>query len=80
MRSPRLETWLFNDAILETLHSTEEEEFVDVDPIFTQPTDDDYDPKLKGVSRNKFCSVFLEWIQYCATRRDKVGLTGINMM
>ncbi|XP_056022403.1 pecanex-like protein 1 isoform X2 [Ostrea edulis] len=78
VRSPRLETWLFNDAILETLHSTEEEEFVDVDPIFTQPTDDDYDPKLKGVSRNKFCSVFLEWIQYCATRRDKSIDSGKN--
>ncbi|XP_061167093.1 pecanex-like protein 1 [Saccostrea echinata] len=78
VRSPRLDTWLTNEAILETLQATEGEDFVDVDPIFTQPTDDDYDPKLKGVSRNKFCSVFLDWIQYCASRRDKSIDSGKN--
>lgn len=73
MRSPRLDTWLSNEAVLEKLRQTEEEDFVDLDPIFTQPTDDDYDPKMKGVSRHKFCSVFLDWVQYCASRLDKVS-------
>lgn len=78
VRSPRLDTWLSNEAVLEKLRQTEEEDFVDLDPIFTQPTDDDYDPKMKGVSRHKFCSVFLDWVQYCASRRDKSIDSGKN--
>jgi hypothetical protein len=46
---------------------------VDVDPIFSHHIDEDYDSKLKGVSRTKFCSVYLKWIKYCSAKRDKVN-------
>ena len=62
---------------MEHLDSTLEENFVDVDPVFAMATDEDYDIKLKGVSRTGFCNAYLEWIQYCANRRQLVSGCGL---
>ncbi|XP_052105318.1 pecanex-like protein 1 isoform X2 [Mytilus californianus] len=71
VRSPRLQDWLEGETILEALQATTGDNYVDVDPIFSHHIDEDYDSKLKGVSRNKFCSVYLKWIKNCYERRDK---------
>lgn len=73
MRSPRLEEWLTNVAIVEGLSHTTDEHYVDLDPTFYSHVDDDYDSKLSGISRNSFCAVYLDWVQFCASRRDKVS-------
>ncbi|KAL5008557.1 hypothetical protein ScPMuIL_014138 [Solemya velum] len=80
VRSPRLEEWLTNGAIVEGLGQTTEENYVDLDPTFYSHVDDDYDSKLSGISRNSFCAVYLDWVQFCASRRDKVIDNGKQSM
>ncbi|KAL0178277.1 hypothetical protein M9458_027171, partial [Cirrhinus mrigala] len=69
--SPKLEEWLANEALLEGLKSCGERNYVDLDPTFNPNIDEDYDHRLAGISRDSFCSVYLSWIQYCNSRREK---------
>uniref|UniRef100_A0A8C1XRZ5 Pecanex-like protein n=1 Tax=Cyprinus carpio TaxID=7962 RepID=A0A8C1XRZ5_CYPCA len=69
--SPKLEEWLANEALLEGLKSCGERNYVDLDPTFNPNIDEDYDHRLAGISRDSFCSVYLNWIQYCNSRREK---------
>ncbi|XP_051942491.1 pecanex-like protein 1 isoform X1 [Hippocampus zosterae] len=69
--SPKLEEWLSNETMKEGLRACSERNYVDLDPTFNPNIDEDYDHRLAGVSRDSFCSVYLGWIQYCNSRRDK---------
>ncbi|XP_016151080.1 pecanex-like protein 1 isoform X6 [Sinocyclocheilus grahami] len=69
--SPKLEEWLANEALLEGLKSCGERNYVDLDPTFNPNIDEDYDHRLAGISRDSFCSVYLSWIQYCNSQREK---------
>ncbi|XP_057197782.1 pecanex-like protein 1 isoform X3 [Triplophysa rosa] len=69
--SPKLEEWLANEVLLEGLKSCGEHNYVDLDPTFNPNIDEDYDHRLAGISRDSFCSVYLLWIQYCNSRREK---------
>ncbi|XP_028678175.1 pecanex-like protein 1 isoform X2 [Erpetoichthys calabaricus] len=69
--SSRLEDWLTNEAMEEGLRCYSDSNYVDVDPTFNPSIDEDYDHRLAGVSRESFCGVYLSWIQYCASRREK---------
>ncbi|KAF4523513.1 hypothetical protein B566_EDAN004584 [Ephemera danica] len=71
VRSSRLEEWLSSMAISEAMRVMSERGFVDLDPVFNMNIDEDYDFRASGITRNSFCNVFLEWIQYCASRREK---------
>ena len=73
MRSPKLEQWLEDSVIREALLPTLERNYVDLDPTFNMHVDEDFDHRMSGISRNSFCNAYLEWIQYCASRRDKVS-------
>jgi hypothetical protein len=72
VRSSRLEEWLSSMAIGEAMRNMSERGFVDLDPVFNMNIDEDYDFRASGITRNSFCNVYLEWIQYCASRREKV--------
>ncbi|XP_061552941.1 pecanex-like protein 1 isoform X1 [Phycodurus eques] len=69
--SPKLEEWLSNETMKEGLQACGERNYVDLDPTFNPNIDEDYDHRLAGVSKDSFCSVYLGWIQYCNSRRDK---------
>ncbi|XP_062851744.1 pecanex-like protein 1 [Trichomycterus rosablanca] len=69
--SPKLEDWLSNEAMMEGLKNCSERNYVDLDPTFNPNIDEDYDHRLAGISRESFCSVYLNWIQYCNTQRYK---------
>ncbi|MCJ8731086.1 hypothetical protein PDJAM_G00191900 [Pangasius djambal] len=69
--SPKLEEWLSNDAMMEGLKNCSERNYVDLDPTFNPNIDEDYDHRLAGISRDSFCSVYLSWIQYCNSQRQK---------
>lgn len=69
--SPKLEEWLANEVLLDGLKSCGERNYVDLDPTFNPNIDEDYDHRLAGISRDSFCSVYLSWIQYCNSRREK---------
>lgn len=71
VRSPRLEQWLENSTIQEALATISDENYCDVDPTFSIHVDDDYDSQNSGISRKSFCNRNLDWIQYCASRREK---------
>uniref|UniRef100_A0A8C4QNL7 Pecanex-like protein n=1 Tax=Eptatretus burgeri TaxID=7764 RepID=A0A8C4QNL7_EPTBU len=69
---PQLDSWLNSREIQEGLQPCTERGYADVDPTFNPNIDEDYDHVLSGVSRQSFCSVYLEWIQHCAGRQELV--------
>jgi hypothetical protein len=69
----KLEQWLESETIRDGLRPTLDKNYVDLDPTFAATVDEDYDHRLSGVSKSSFCNVYLEWVQYCAARRDKVN-------
>uniref|UniRef100_T1KY52 Pecanex-like protein n=2 Tax=Tetranychus urticae TaxID=32264 RepID=T1KY52_TETUR len=71
--SSKLETWLRNEGIRETIDGlTNDRDFVDLDPVFNLSVDEDYDFRASGINRASFCQVYLNWIKYCLTRRKSV--------
>lgn len=50
-----------------------ERHFVDLDPIFNYNIDEDYDCRAPGITRNSFCSVYLNWIKFCYAKRNEVA-------
>jgi len=73
VRSTKLETWLENESIRDSLRPTLDKTYVDLDPTFASSVDEDYDHRLSGVSKNSFTNAYLEWILCCASHRDKVS-------
>ena len=72
VRSPKLYQWLADENIREGVCPMMDKDYVDLDPTFNLHVDDDYDYRVSGISKTSFCNHYHEWIQYCATRRDKV--------
>ncbi|XP_041035820.1 pecanex-like protein 3 isoform X2 [Carcharodon carcharias] len=71
IRSPKLEEWVNNEAIQEVLRPCSNPTYADSDPTFNHNIDEDYDHRMQGISLASFCNIYLDWIQYCASRRDK---------
>ncbi|XP_023038739.1 pecanex-like protein 1 isoform X5 [Piliocolobus tephrosceles] len=71
MTSSKLEEWLANETMQEGLRLCADRNYVDVDPTFNPNIDEDYDHRLAGISRESFCVIYLNWIEYCSSRRAK---------
>ncbi|XP_048340012.1 pecanex-like protein 1 isoform X2 [Sphaerodactylus townsendi] len=69
--SPKLEEWLSNETMKEGLLQCADQTYVDVDPTFNPNIDEDYDHRLAGISRESFCIIYLNWIEYCSSQREK---------
>ncbi|XP_023559051.1 pecanex-like protein 1 isoform X4 [Octodon degus] len=69
--SSKLEEWLANETMQEGLRVCADRNYVDVDPTFNPNIDEDYDHRLAGISRESFCVIYLNWIEYCSSRRAK---------
>lgn len=69
IRSPKFSTWLSSPAIEEALQATQDRSFVDLDPIFNHNLDEDFDFRASGITRASFCSVYMDWIQFCYEKR-----------
>nr|XP_060617632.1 pecanex-like protein 1 isoform X2 [Anolis sagrei ordinatus] len=69
--SPKLEEWLSNETMQEGLQQCADQNYVDVDPTFNPNIDEDYDHRLAGISRESFCVIYLNWIEYCCSQREK---------
>ncbi|CAG00529.1 unnamed protein product, partial [Tetraodon nigroviridis] len=69
-RSSKLEDWLSNEAIQEALRPCLGSNYVDSDPTFNLNIDEDYDHRASGITPASFCMVYLDWIQYCNSRRQ----------
>ncbi|CAB1333124.1 unnamed protein product [Coregonus sp. 'balchen'] len=68
--SPKLEEWLANEMVQEALRPCLGPAYVDSDPTFNLNIDEDYDHRASGVTPSAFCMVYLDWIQYCNSRRQ----------
>lgn len=71
-RSAKLEEWLTNEAVQEALGPCLGANYVDSDPTFNLNIDEDYDHRASGITPSSFCMVYLDWIQYCNSRRQTV--------
>uniref|UniRef100_A0A3Q4GNS0 Pecanex-like protein n=1 Tax=Neolamprologus brichardi TaxID=32507 RepID=A0A3Q4GNS0_NEOBR len=69
-RSSKLEEWLTNETIQEALRPCLGSNYVDSDPTFNLNIDEDYDHRASGITPSSFCMVYLDWIQYCNSRRQ----------
>ncbi|KAJ8276365.1 hypothetical protein COCON_G00081170 [Conger conger] len=69
-RSPKLEEWLANETIQEALRPCQAPAYVDSDPTFNLNIDEDYDHRAAGITPAAFCAIYLDWIQYCNSRRQ----------
>ncbi|OXU21584.1 hypothetical protein TSAR_015155 [Trichomalopsis sarcophagae] len=72
VKSSKLKQWLENQEIVDALKQTLEKNFVDLDPVFNMNIDEDFDFRASGITRSSFCNVYLDWIQFCATKQDKM--------
>ncbi|XP_053334236.1 pecanex-like protein 3 isoform X1 [Clarias gariepinus] len=70
-RSSKLEEWLSNETVQEALRPCLSASYVDSDPTFNLNIDEDYDHRASGITPAAFCMVYLDWIQYCNSRRQK---------
>ncbi|GFT28219.1 pecanex-like protein 1 [Nephila pilipes] len=66
----KLDRWLQSEIIQEALRPTLDKNYADLDPVFNMTVDEDYDFRASGVSRNSFCNVYLDWIQYCISKNN----------
>ncbi|XP_053134223.1 pecanex-like protein 3 isoform X2 [Hemicordylus capensis] len=69
--SPKLEEWLGSEGIQEALRPCTSLNYADSDPTFNLNIDEDYDHRMAGITLASFCNIYLDWIQYCAGRREK---------
>ncbi|XP_030050846.1 pecanex-like protein 2 [Microcaecilia unicolor] len=71
-RSPKLLDWIRDESILKALQLYTKWHYVESDlAMFNINTDEDYIPCLQGITRSSFCSVYLEWMQFCGGKRRK---------
>lgn len=45
--------------------------FADLDPVFNLNIDEDFDFRTCGITRNSFCNIYLDWVTFCAEKREK---------
>ncbi|XP_039104764.1 pecanex-like protein 2 [Hyaena hyaena] len=70
--SPKLLSWIKNESLLKSLQPFAKWHYIERDlAMFNVNTDDDYVPCLQGITRASYCNVYLEWIQYCARKRQE---------
>uniref|UniRef100_A0A8C5NCQ7 Pecanex-like protein n=1 Tax=Gouania willdenowi TaxID=441366 RepID=A0A8C5NCQ7_GOUWI len=71
-RSAKLEEWLANESVQDALRPCLSPNYVDSDPTFNLNIDEDYDHRASGITPSSFCMAYLDWIQYCNSRRQTV--------
>ncbi|XP_077879191.1 pecanex-like protein 2 isoform X2 [Ictidomys tridecemlineatus] len=70
--SPKLPSWVENESLLKSLQPFSQWHHIERDlAMLNVNVDDDYVPCLQGITRASYCNVYLEWIQYCAGKREQ---------
>ncbi|XP_077202313.1 pecanex-like protein 2 isoform X2 [Paroedura picta] len=68
--SPKILYWIRDESFQKTLQPFSKWHYIERDlAMFNINIDDDYVPCLQGITRASFCSVYLDWIQFCAGKR-----------
>ena len=75
VRCKKLDAWLKDDTIIAALHEngySNDESLPVLDPAFDAKHHPDYDPQASGITREKFCSMYLFWIKHCASQQKNI--------
>ncbi|XP_066467539.1 pecanex-like protein 2 [Tiliqua scincoides] len=68
--SPKILHWIRDESFQKILQPFSKWHYIERDlAMFNINIDDDYVPCLQGITRASFCSVYLDWIQFCAGKR-----------
>ncbi|XP_061846073.1 pecanex-like protein 2 [Colius striatus] len=68
--SPKIFDWIKDESIQKILQPYAKWHYIERDlAMFNINIDEDYVPCLQGITRASFCSVYLDWIQFCARKR-----------
>uniref|UniRef100_A0A8C9MJY4 Pecanex-like protein n=1 Tax=Serinus canaria TaxID=9135 RepID=A0A8C9MJY4_SERCA len=68
--SPKILEWIKDESIQKILQPYAKWHYIERDlAMFNVNIDEDYVPCLQGITRASFCSVYLDWIQFCARKR-----------
>uniref|UniRef100_A0A8B9QIA8 Pecanex-like protein n=1 Tax=Apteryx owenii TaxID=8824 RepID=A0A8B9QIA8_APTOW len=68
--SPKILHWIKDESIQKILQPYAKWHYIERDlTMFNINIDEDYVPCLQGITRASFCTVYLDWIQYCAAKR-----------
>ncbi|KFP06496.1 Pecanex-like 2 [Calypte anna] len=68
--SPKILDWIKDESIQKILQPYAKWHYIERDlAMFNINIDEDYVPCLQGITRASFCSVYLDWIQFCARKR-----------
>uniref|UniRef100_A0A8C3XX96 Pecanex-like protein n=1 Tax=Catharus ustulatus TaxID=91951 RepID=A0A8C3XX96_CATUS len=71
--SPKILDWIKDESIQKILQPYAKWHYIERDlAMFNVNIDEDYVPCLQGITRASFCSVYLDWIQFCARKRVEV--------
>nr|XP_045006672.1 pecanex-like protein 2 isoform X4 [Jaculus jaculus] len=72
LASPKLLSWVKNESLMKSLQPFAKWHYIERDlAMFNINIDDDYVPCLQGVTRASYCNAYLEWIQFCAGKRQE---------
>ncbi|KAJ7396192.1 hypothetical protein BTVI_147745 [Pitangus sulphuratus] len=70
--SPKILDWIKDESIQKILQPYAKWHYIERDlAMFNVNIDEDYVPCLQGITRASFCSVYLDWIQFCARKREE---------
>ncbi|XP_038616904.1 pecanex-like protein 2 isoform X2 [Tachyglossus aculeatus] len=70
--SPKLALWIHDESLLRPLQPYAKWHHIERDPaLFGLHVDDDFVPCLQGITRASFCTAYLQWIQFCAQKRQE---------
>ncbi|XP_028903425.1 pecanex-like protein 2 isoform X2 [Ornithorhynchus anatinus] len=70
--SPKLALWIHDESLLKPLQPYAKWHHIERDPaLFSLHVDDDFVPCLQGITRASFCTAYLQWIQFCAQKRQE---------
>lgn len=53
--------------------------YVDVDALFSENHDEDYDTRVAGVSRSAHYDYYARWIQHCVQRRSQAVSNSLHL-
>ncbi|KAI2657786.1 Pecanex-like protein 2 [Labeo rohita] len=79
--NPKMQIWVKDQSMQEALQSYTKWHHIEKDPaVFSMKIDEDYVHCLQGVTRASYCNIYLEWIQYCASKLEESFLYGFNTL
>ncbi|WKX95579.1 hypothetical protein Q1695_012216 [Nippostrongylus brasiliensis] len=72
LASSKLQTWLTNETIRNTLDPiVANSRYADVDHMFCSTNDEDFDMNEMGISRSSFSEWYSQWISLCLRKRSE---------